>query len=117
MCFMDIIFENNSQSLKWTLYLENLITSIVKPLEHLLNLIILKLNTLDFFRSYQVRGHLAAQIDPLGLNNMEKDKARNMIIRSVKVDEKDFETEFQLPTTTWIGGEQKSLPLKEIINR
>ena len=92
-------------------------TSIVKPLEHLLNLIILKLIILDFFRSYQVRGHLAAQIDPLGLNNMEKDKARNMIIRSVKVDEKDFETEFQLPTTTWIGGEQKSLPLKEIINR
>ena len=76
-----------------------------------------KLIILDFFRSYQVRGHLAAQIDPLGLNNMEKDKARNMIIRSVKVDEKDFETEFQLPTTTWIGGEQKSLPLKEIINR
>jgi len=68
-------------------------------------------------RSYQVRGHLAAQIDPLGLNNMEKDKAKNMIIRSVKVDEKDFDTEFQLPTTTWIGGEQKSLPLKEIINR
>jgi len=73
--------------------------------------------TQNTIRSYQVRGHLAAQIDPLGLNNMEKDKARNMIIRSVKVDEKDFETEFQLPTTTWIGGEQKSLPLKEIINR
>merc|ERR1719317_102824 len=31
-------------------------------------------------RSYQVRGHLAAQIDPLGLNNMDKEKAKNMII-------------------------------------
>jgi hypothetical protein len=31
---------------------------------------------------------LAAQIDPLGLNNMDREKARNMIIRSVTVDEK-----------------------------
>merc|ERR1719322_1834954 len=68
-------------------------------------------------RSYQVRGHLAAQIDPLGLNNMDKTKAKDMIIRSVKVDEKDYDTEFQLPSTTWIGGNEKSLPLREIINR
>merc|ERR550534_2095603 len=68
-------------------------------------------------RSYQVRGHLAAQIDPLGLNNMDKKKARDMIIRSVTVDEKDYDMEFQLPTTTWIGGKEKSLPLREIINR
>ena len=39
-------------------------------------------------RSYQVRGHLAAQIDPLGLNNMEREQAKKMIIRSVTVDEK-----------------------------
>ena len=39
-------------------------------------------------RSYQVRGHLAAQIDPLGLNNMEREKAKKMIIRSVTVDQK-----------------------------
>jgi len=64
-----------------------------------------------------VRGHLAAQIDPLGLNNMDKKKAKEMIIRSVKVDEKDYDTEFQLPSTTWIGGKEKSLPLREIINR
>merc|ERR1719322_1549881 len=68
-------------------------------------------------RSYQVRGHLAAKIDPLGLNNMDPAKAKDMIIRSVKVDEKDYDTEFQLPTTTWIGGNEKSLPLREIINR
>ena len=40
------------------------------------------------FRSYQVRGHLAAQIDPLGLNNMNPEQAKKMIIRSVTVDEK-----------------------------
>ena len=37
---------------------------------------------------FQVRGHLAAQIDPLGLNNMEREKAKKMIIRSVTVDQK-----------------------------
>jgi len=68
-------------------------------------------------RSYQVRGHLAAQIDPLGLNNMEREKAKKMIIRSVNVDQKDMETVFQLPKTTFIGGKETALPLKEIINR
>merc|ERR1711936_555784 len=68
-------------------------------------------------RSYQVRGHLAAQIDPLGLNNMEREKAKKMIIRSVTVDQKDMETVFQLPKTTFIGGKSETaLPLKEIIN-
>jgi len=68
-------------------------------------------------RSYQVRGHLAAQIDPLGLNNMDREQAKKMIIRSVTVDEKDLDTVFQLPKTTFIGGEEKSLSLKEIISR
>ena len=39
-------------------------------------------------RSYQVRGHLAASIDPLGLNNMDREQAKKMIIRSVTVDAK-----------------------------
>ena len=42
----------------------------------------------QFPRSYQVRGHLAAKIDPLGLNNMGEEEAKKMIIRSVTVDEK-----------------------------
>ena len=41
-------------------------------------------------RSYQVRGHLAAQIDPLGINNMSMDKAKKMIIRSTHVHESDL---------------------------
>jgi len=68
-------------------------------------------------RSYQVRGHLAAQIDPIGLNNMDREKARQMIIRSVTVEDKDLDTVFQLPQTTFIGGKEKALPLREIINR
>jgi len=68
-------------------------------------------------RSYQVRGHLAAHIDPLGLNNMDREQAKKMIIRSVTVDQKDLDTVFQLPKTTFIGGEEKSLALREIISR
>ena len=55
-------------------------------------------------RSYQVRGHLAAKIDPLNLSNMSIDAAKKLIIRSVQVQEQDLDTVFQLPSTTWIGG-------------
>merc|ERR1719232_1288154 len=68
-------------------------------------------------RSYQVRGHLAAKIDPLNLSNMSIDAAKKLIIRSVQVQEQDLDTVFQLPSTTWIGGSEKALPLREIISR
>ena len=55
-------------------------------------------------RSYQVRGHLAAKIDPLNLSNMSIEAAKKLIIRSVTVQESDLDTVFQLPSTTWIGG-------------
>ena len=55
-------------------------------------------------RSYQVRGHLAAQIDPLNISNLSVDAAKKLIIRSVQVQEQDLDTVFQLPATTWIGG-------------
>ena len=51
-----------------------------------------------------MRGHLAASIDPLNINNMNKDEARKLIIRSAVVDNADLDTVFQLPSTTWIGG-------------
>jgi mannose/fructose/N-acetylgalactosamine-specific phosphotransferase system component IIB len=47
---------------------------------------------------------LAAQIDPLNINNMSQEAARKLIVRSVAVDESDMDTVFQLPATTWIGG-------------
>merc|ERR1712038_189411 len=68
-------------------------------------------------RSYQVRGHLAASIDPLNINNMNKDEARKLIIRSAVVADADLDTVFQLPSTTWIGGKDSHLPLREIISR
>merc|ERR1711988_1240348 len=68
-------------------------------------------------RSYQVRGHLAASIDPLNLSNMPIDAAKKLIIRSVQVQEQDMDTAYQLPSTTFIGGNEKALPLREIISR
>ena len=55
-------------------------------------------------RSYQVRGHLAAQTDPLQISNMSMDAAKKLIIRSVEVHQSDMETVYQLPSTTFIGG-------------
>jgi hypothetical protein len=48
---------------------------------------VLRLNYFFFllFRSYQVRGHLAAQIDPLNINNKTRQQAKKLVIRSVKV--------------------------------
>ena len=46
---------------------------------------------LIFLLSLKVRGHLAASIDPLGLNNMDREQAKKMIIRSVTVEDKVWE--------------------------
>ncbi|XP_040578624.1 2-oxoglutarate dehydrogenase-like, mitochondrial [Lepeophtheirus salmonis] len=68
-------------------------------------------------RSYQVRGHLAAHTDPLNIKNMSTEAARKLIIRSADLANQDLDTVYILPPTTWIGGKEKSLPLKEIIKR
>ena len=52
-----------------------------------------------------MRGHLAAQTDPLHISNMTMDAAKKLIIRSVEVQESDMDHVYQLPSTTFIGGE------------
>ena len=54
----------------------------------------------------QVRGHLAAKIDPLNINNMSEENAKKLIFRSLDSDfqEQHMDTVFRLPTTTFIGG-------------
>merc|ERR1719192_1080505 len=70
-------------------------------------------------RSYQVRGHMAAKIDPLGINNMSKEESDKLIFRSMDMEgmENNMDTVFQLPKTTYIGGKDKALPLREILAR
>jgi 2-oxoglutarate dehydrogenase E1 component len=67
----------------------------------------------DIILYYQLRGHLKASLDPLGISNKERDATHlqthchHMLSRV-----------FQLPKTTWIGGEtETSLTLAEIIER
>jgi 2-oxoglutarate dehydrogenase E1 component len=67
----------------------------------------------DIILYYQLRGHLKASLDPLDISNKERDATHfqthchHMLSRV-----------FQLPKTTWIGGEtETSLTLAEIIER
>ncbi|XP_036338441.1 2-oxoglutarate dehydrogenase-like, mitochondrial isoform X1 [Rhagoletis pomonella] len=79
-------------------------------------------------RSYQSRGHLAADLDPLGILRTDiavsKDgqtrRANEAVLRqhsSFFVGEQDMDRPFKLPSTTFIGGDETTLPLREILNR
>ncbi|XP_022901926.1 2-oxoglutarate dehydrogenase complex component E1 isoform X3 [Onthophagus taurus] len=76
-------------------------------------------------RSYQSRGHLVAQVDPLGI--MYSDRSTTIterqgsppdeVVRQHRLNDTDMERMFKLPSTTFIGGKETSLPLKEILKR
>ncbi|EDX10802.1 2-oxoglutarate dehydrogenase-like, mitochondrial isoform X2 [Drosophila simulans] len=79
-------------------------------------------------RSYQSRGHLASDLDPLGILTREKTVCKDGLARRANEDvlrqhsgflfgEQDMDRQFKLPSTTFIGGDEASLPLKEILNR
>ncbi|CAG9767616.1 unnamed protein product [Ceutorhynchus assimilis] len=76
-------------------------------------------------RSYQQRGHLVAKLDPLGIMFSDRNatisdlmgSAPSEVIRQHKLDETDMDRVFKLPSTTFIGGKEKSLPLREILRR
>uniref|UniRef100_A0A336L549 2-oxoglutarate dehydrogenase, mitochondrial n=1 Tax=Culicoides sonorensis TaxID=179676 RepID=A0A336L549_CULSO len=77
-------------------------------------------------RSYQSRGHLAADFDPLGIVNNETQvgpdgiarRANEKVTRTyMQFEEADMDRVFKLPSTTFIGGKEKFLPLREILNR
>ncbi|CAK1604059.1 unnamed protein product [Parnassius mnemosyne] len=75
-------------------------------------------------RSYQARGHLAADVDPLGITTAElpalgmRALGSELIMRKYfNFDEADMDRVFKLPSTTFIGEKEKALPLREILNR
>ncbi|CAH1712620.1 unnamed protein product [Chironomus riparius] len=77
-------------------------------------------------RSYQSRGHLMADYDPLGIINSETQigpdgvtrRANEKVTRNYMLfGEHDMDRVFKLPSTTFIGGKDKFLPLREILNR
>uniref|UniRef100_A0A8C7VTC4 2-oxoglutarate dehydrogenase complex component E1 n=1 Tax=Oncorhynchus mykiss TaxID=8022 RepID=A0A8C7VTC4_ONCMY len=70
-------------------------------------------------RAYQVRGHHIAKLDPLDIAGPP---SSDIITSSDKLgfyglDESDLDKVFRLPTTTFIGGSESVLPLREIISR
>ncbi|XP_026486033.1 2-oxoglutarate dehydrogenase complex component E1 isoform X3 [Vanessa tameamea] len=70
-------------------------------------------------RSYQIRGHHIAKLDPLEIANykLAGKNPREVIHNSYRFDEADMDRVFKLPSTTFIGEKEKALPLREILNR
>ncbi|XP_056632146.1 2-oxoglutarate dehydrogenase complex component E1 isoform X4 [Diorhabda carinulata] len=74
-------------------------------------------------RSYQARGHFIAKLDPLGImytdpnSTISEGSPPDVITRQHKLEETDMDRVFKLPSTTFIGGKEKSLPLREILRR
>uniref|UniRef100_U3JW96 2-oxoglutarate dehydrogenase-like, mitochondrial n=1 Tax=Ficedula albicollis TaxID=59894 RepID=U3JW96_FICAL len=78
----------------------------------------------SLIRAYQIRGHHVAQLDPLGILDADLDSfiPSDLITTIDKLGfyglhESDLDKVFQLPTTTFIGGNENSLSLREIIKR
>ncbi|TNM92082.1 hypothetical protein fugu_019094 [Takifugu bimaculatus] len=72
-------------------------------------------------RAYQVRGHHIAKLDPLEISCVDFDDAPCAIgfqnIGFNGLDESHLDKVFRLPKTTYIGGGESALPLREIIRR
>lgn len=70
-------------------------------------------------RSYQIRGHHIAQLDPLGINSADLDDQipQELVYKNYNFDDSDMDRVFKLPSTTFIGGSEKQLPLREILKR
>ncbi|XP_074648897.1 2-oxoglutarate dehydrogenase complex component E1-like [Tubulanus polymorphus] len=70
-------------------------------------------------RSYQVRGHNIAQLDPLGILSADLDSSMppELTLQNYRLGENDLDRVFRLPKTTYIGGSQEELTLREIKQR
>ncbi|XP_055940786.1 2-oxoglutarate dehydrogenase complex component E1-like [Argiope bruennichi] len=76
-------------------------------------------------RSYQVRGHLVSKLDPLNITSANIHNAFSegspsspqVVLRSYQLEEKDMDRLFKLPGSTFIGGDEKVLSLREILKR
>jgi len=70
-------------------------------------------------RAYQTRGHNLAELDPLGILDADLDSRTppELTLEFWGLGEKDMDKVFQLPKTTYIGGSDVKLTLREIHDR
>ncbi|XP_068217315.1 2-oxoglutarate dehydrogenase-like, mitochondrial isoform X2 [Palaemon carinicauda] len=70
-------------------------------------------------RAYQIRGHSIANLDPLGINTPDPKNKRSLVVRNYmdQFQEGDLDRSFTLPMSTFIGGNEKTMTLREIIKR
>ena len=71
-------------------------------------------------RNYQVRGHKKSLLDPLGLSkslDVTGENVKDLSPEYYKFSEEDMSRVFKLPLTTFIGGDQQSLTLRDILGR
>lgn len=73
----------------------------------------------SLIRCYQIRGHHIAQLDPLGIlqADLSDTKPEDLFLEYWGLGESDLDKVFQLPNTTFIGGNSQVLTLREIIER
>ncbi|XP_069741536.1 2-oxoglutarate dehydrogenase-like, mitochondrial isoform X2 [Narcine bancroftii] len=78
----------------------------------------------SLIRAYQIRGHHVAQLDPLGILDADLDSCVPVdLLTSMDklgfygLHESDLDKVFRLPTTTFIGGNETAISLREIIRR
>ncbi|XP_052847447.1 2-oxoglutarate dehydrogenase complex component E1 [Drosophila gunungcola] len=77
-------------------------------------------------RAYQSRGHLAADLDPLGIilpdkgasvDGSQRNAAKEVLRQHYSYIFGDLNAMFKLPSSTMIGGDEEFLPLREILDR
>lgn len=71
-------------------------------------------------RSYQIRGHKKANLNPLAIRkslDVTNEKVQDLTPEFYNFTEADMNREFKLPKTTFIGGDESQLTLAEILKR
>lgn len=81
----------------------------------------LNVHITSMIRSYQQRGHLVADLDPLGIiatHEVRSDLGVQMRVNDLvtryplNITLNDMEKQMKLPASTFIGGKETSLPLR-----
>lgn len=78
------------------------------------------LNLYALIRSYQIRGHKKAKLDPLGLKSsidVTQESVQDLDPEFYSFSQSDLDRVFKLPLTTFIGGNEQRLTLREILKR